>query len=216
MRDLTNMGKAFESTPLNRENLDATPIHQFEKWLNEAIAFPISEANAMTLATADSNNQPNARIVLLKKFDETGFIFFGHYDSQKGQEVSANPKASLLFWWGALNRQVRIQGSVVKIGKQESENYFRSRPLESQVAAIVSPQSKVISNKNELIQNYAALLEKNQHDVTLPECPDYWGGFKLIPHRFEFWQGGANRLHDRFAYHLDQKNLNWVISQLAP
>lgn len=216
MRDLTTMGKAFNSPPLNKENLDAAPINQFEQWLNEAIAFPIPEANAMTLATSDSNNQPNARMVLLKKFDETGFVFFGHYDSQKGQELSANPKASLLFWWGALNRQIRIQGTVTKLDKPLSEAYFHTRPLESQIAAIISPQSNIIQDKSELVHAYEKLLEKNQQNATLPDCPDYWGGFKLIPHRFEFWQGSAHRLHDRFVYEPDQKNLHWTLSQLAP
>lgn len=216
MRDLTKMGKAFEATPLKKENLDITPINQFEKWLNDAIAFPVSEANAMTLATSDSHNQPNARIVLLKKFDESGFVFFGHYDSQKAQELSANPNASLLFWWGPLNRQIRIQGNVLKIGQQESTEYFHSRPLESQVAAIVSPQSQKITNKLDLIQDYENLLNTCQDKNILPDCPDYWGGFKLVPHRFEFWQGGANRLHDRFVYEYEKNKQAWVMTQLAP
>lgn len=216
MRDLTKMGKAFEANPLKKEDLDSSPINQFENWLNDAIVFPVPEANAMTLATSDSQNQPNARIVLLKKFDDTGFVFFGHYDSQKAQELRANPKASLLFWWGPLNRQVRIQGTVTKLDKQQSETYFHARPLESQIAAIISPQSKTIPNKLNLIQDYEKLLNQYQDTEKLPNCPDYWGGFKLAPHRFEFWQGGANRLHDRFVYEQDPTTLAWSIFQLAP
>lgn len=216
MRDLTKMGKAFEATPLKKEDLDSTPINQFEKWLNDAIAFPIPEANAMTLATSDSHNQPNARVVLLKKFDESGFVFFGHYESQKAQELSANPHASLLFWWGPLNRQIRIQGTVIKEDKLKSADYFHSRPLESQIAAIVSPQSKILTDKSNLIHEYETLLNLYQDTNKLPNCPDYWGGFKLVPHRFEFWQGGANRLHDRFVYERDQKSSTWEVYQLAP
>lgn len=216
MRDLTKMGKAFEATLLKKEDLDNTPINQFEKWLNDAIAFPIPEANAMTLATSDSHNQPNARVVLLKKFDESGFVFFGHYGSQKALELTANPNASLLFWWGPLNRQIRIQGTVIKEDKQKSADYFHSRPLESQIAAIVSPQSQKITDKLNLIQEYEKLLNKYQDMNKLPDCPDYWGGFKLVPHRFEFWQGGANRLHDRFVYEYDENKRVWVIAQLAP
>ncbi len=210
------MGKDFQSQPFKKENLNASPIIQFETWLNEAIAFPIPEANAMTLTTCDSKNQPNARMVLLKKFDETGFIFFGHYDSQKAQELAANPKASLLFWWGPLNRQIRIQGSVIKEDKQKSADYFHSRPLESQIAAIVSPQSQKISDKLKLIQEYEKLLSKYQDTEQLPDCPDYWGGFKFVPNRFEFWQGNAYRLHDRFVYEHDKNTQTWGITQLAP
>jgi pyridoxamine 5'-phosphate oxidase len=216
MRDLSTMGKAFNSQPLIKELLDANPIVQFETWLNEAIALPIPEANAMTLATSDADNQPNARIVLLKKFDETGFIFFGHYDSQKGQELAHNPKASLLFWWGPLNRQIRLQGTVSKLDKKSSANYYHSRPLESQIAAIISPQSKKILDKNNLIQDYEKLLAQHQQKQELPECPDYWGGFNFMPHRFEFWQGSAHRLHDRFIYDYDKNTQAWGITQLAP
>jgi pyridoxamine 5'-phosphate oxidase len=215
MRDLTHMGKLFETPPLSLSDFDASPFVQFEQWLNKAIDEAVPEPNAMTLSTSDSANQPNARIVLLKKFDETGFIFFGHYDSQKGQELAANPKACLLFWWGSLNRQIRLQGKVVKLDKKNSAHYFHSRPLESQIAAVISPQSKKIKDKRQLIQEYKNLLNQHQQSNTLPDCPNYWGGFKFIPHQFEFWQGSAHRLHDRFIY--TQKNdKNWTISQLAP
>jgi pyridoxamine 5'-phosphate oxidase len=216
MRDLTHMGKLFDAPPLNLRDFDASPLVQFEQWLNKAIDQAVPEPNAMTLSTSDVNNQPNARVVLLKKFDESGFIFFGNYDSQKGQELAANPKACLSFWWGPLNRQIRILGAVSKEDKKLSSDYFHSRPLESQIAAIISPQSKVIQNKTTLTENYEAMLKQHHQNQTLPNCPDSWGGFKLVPNCFEFWQGGANRLHDRFVYHYDKLHSSWLITQLAP
>lgn len=216
MRDLTKMGKAFQTTPLSLTDFDASPFVQFDQWLNHAIEQAAPEPNAMVLSTADANNQPNSRVLLLKKFDETGFVFFGNYNSQKGQELSVNPKASLLFWWGPLNRQIRILGTVTKDDKKSATDYFHSRPLESQIAAIISPQSKIIEGKNKLTQAYQDLLQQHQQNHTLPDCPDYWGGFKLVPNRFEFWQGGANRLHDRFVYILNKSTHNWEITRLAP
>ena len=216
MRDLTKMGKAFDSLSLTLEHLSPSPFLQFEAWFNEAVAFPIAEPNAMALSTCDNQNQPNARMVLLKQFDETGMVFFSNYESQKAQELSTNPKASLLFWWSPLNRQVRLQGVIHKTDPKNSADYFHSRPLESQIAAIISPQSKKITDKSVLMQKHQTLLSQHQQAGTLPDCPDYWGGFKFVPHRFEFWQGNAHRLSDRFAYDYDSNTLNWVITQLAP
>lgn len=218
MRDLSKMGKAFDCPPLKISQLALSPFVQFELWLEDALMHPIPEANAMTLSTSDLNNQPNARTVLLKKYDETGFVFFGHYDSQKGQELAVNPKACLLFWWGPLNRQIRLQGSVVKLDTKSSDAYFHSRSLPSQIAASVSPQSKPLLNndKNILISEYESLLTRHQKENTLPKRPDYWGGFKFLAYRFEFWQGSAHRLHDRFIYEYHEQNQNWSIIQLAP
>ena len=218
MRDLSTMGKAFDSESLTLNQLHLNPFIQFELWLDMAIAHNIPEPNAMTLSTSDANNQPNARMVLLKKFNATGFVFFGHYDSQKAQELAVNPKASLLFYWGGMNRQVRLKGTVRKLDKKSSAAYFRARSLESQIAAILSPQSKILSEalKLALTKDYNQLLRKYQHTKQLPACPDYWGGFKFVPHQFEFWQGAAHRLHDRFVYEYNQSTKTWEIHQLAP
>lgn len=187
------------------------PFSLFEDWLNRAIEKPIHEANAMVLSTVGKDNKPSSRIVLLKEFDETkGFVFYTGYNSQKGKELEGNPFAALLFFWNVLERQIRIEGRVNKIDRQQSEEYFNSRPLESRLSAYVSPQSQPIENLDKLKQQRQELLESKQEII----CPYDWGGYALFPARFEFWQGGANRLHQRMEY--TPTHDKWTKQMLAP
>jgi pyridoxamine 5'-phosphate oxidase len=188
------------------------PVAQFRRWFDDAIAAAVPEANAMTLATVDPIGQPAARIVLLKGFDERGFVFFTNYLSRKGQELSANPKASLLFFWPALERQVRIDGTVEPTSRSESEAYFHTRPVASQIGALASQQSRVIPNRAGLEQR-AADLAKQLAGKTIP-TPDYWGGYRLTPSAVEFWQGRESRLHDRLLY--TRSGDRWKIDRLSP
>ncbi|MEX0268588.1 pyridoxamine 5'-phosphate oxidase [Leptolyngbyaceae cyanobacterium UHCC 1019] len=188
------------------------PIHQFQTWFDHAIAANLLEPNAMTLATATPNGTPSARIVLLKGVDQRGFVFYTNYNSQKGQELTANPQAALVFLWNELERQVRVAGTVEKIAAQETEAYFQSRPQSSQLGAWASEQSCVIPNREVLEQRLADLTQDYQ-DKQVPR-PPHWGGFRVIPHAIEFWQGRPSRLHDRLRYRLEAGN--WIIERLSP
>jgi pyridoxamine 5'-phosphate oxidase len=200
---------------LRRADLDANPIAQFQKWFEQAtkaLAQKEIDVNAATLATADKNGKPSARIILLKGLDERGFIFFTNYDSRKGREIAENPKASLVFYWQQLERQICIAGSIKKISREESEKYFKSRPRGSQLAAWASNQSDVVADRAALKAKWSEMEKKFPNDVPLP--PN-WGGYVLKPERIEFWQGRASRLHDRFCY-TRQKNNFWKLERLAP
>jgi pyridoxamine 5'-phosphate oxidase len=203
-------------TPENRflteDNISKNPFEQFSKWYNLALGAGLLHPDAMTLATADKNGSPSARIVLLKGFDENGFTFFTNYESRKSIELMKNPKASLLFYWEKLDKQIRIEGTVKKTSAKESKDYFQSRPKGSRLGALASPQSMVIKNREELENKYNE-LEKKYKDSGIP-FPENWGGFRLKPVYFEFWQGRDNRLHDRIAYTLEH-NL-WKTERLAP
>ena len=188
-------------------------ITQFRIWWDEAIHSQLTETNAMTLATASAEGIPDARIVLLKDFSEKGFVFFTNYNSQKGKELETNHHACLVFFWKELERQVRINGTVVKISKEESEEYFYSRPLESQIGAITSPQSAIIPNRAFLDVQLKMMTEKANRTGKV-EKPDYWGGYLVQPTSIEFWQGRASRLHDRIRYRKEKNN--WVMERLAP
>lgn len=190
------------------------PMDQFKRWFEAAMNAKLPEPNAMTLATVSPEGQPSARIVLLKGFDKAGFVFFTNYSSRKGQEMTANPKVSLVFLWLELQRQVRIEGTVTKIAAEESTRYFQSRPKGSQIGAWASPQSAVIESRSVLKKKVAALEEKFAEEKVLPR-PDNWGGYLVRPHLVEFWQGRANRLHDRIQYSLED-NGNWKLDRLAP
>ena len=197
---------------IDEKDFDPDPFVQFGQWFGVASA-AVPEANAMTLATATAEGLPSARTVLLKGCDERGFAFYTNYESKKGQELLDNPFAALLFFWKELHRQVRVTGSVVRLTREESEAYFRSRPVGSQLSAAVSAQSQPISDRATLEREYAALEARYEH-IQVP-LPDFWGGYRVVPVSFEFWQGRENRLHDRLRY-LPRPEGGWAIDRLAP
>ncbi|MCL4121660.1 UNVERIFIED_CONTAM: hypothetical protein GTU68_044138 [Idotea baltica] len=194
--------------------MENNPFVQFENWFNEAVASPINEANAMIISTADEHNQPSSRVVLLKGFNEKGFVFYTNYESKKGQNLTQNPQISILFFWDLLERQIRIEGVAEKLSFADSEKYFQSRPKGSQIGAWASPQSMLIKSREVLDNNKQMLEEKFANEEKLP-CPKHWGGYIVKPEYFEFWQGRSNRLHDRFIYEADEFD-NWEMSRLAP
>lgn len=199
--------------PLNESEVNSNPFKQFETWFREAEAAVPILPNAMTLATATSDGVPSARVVLLKGFDENGFVFYTNYRSQKGKELEANPVATLCFYWAELSRQVRITGKVTRTSRSESEVYFHTRPIDSQLGALASNQSEVISGRELLEQRMMDLL--NEHKDKRIPLPEYWGGYRVAPNVFEFWQNRESRLHDRLRYRLISDG-KWVIERLAP
>jgi pyridoxamine 5'-phosphate oxidase len=212
---IADIRREYTLAGLRCAELDADPVAQFQKWFEQATkAFAQKEidVNAATLATADKKGKPSARIILLKGLDERGFTFFTNYNSRKGRELSENPNAALTFYWAELERQVCIAGVVEKISREESENYFKSRPRGSRLAALASNQSDVVADRATLEKKWHELAEKFPGEVPLP--PN-WGGFVLRPERMEFWQGRPSRLHDRFCY-TRQKDGSWKLERLAP
>ncbi|NER96203.1 MAG: pyridoxamine 5'-phosphate oxidase [Symploca sp. SIO1B1] len=198
---------------LSETNADSNPFKQFHTWFNQALVAGLPEPNAMTLATANSEGQPSARIVLLKDYDEQGFVFYTNYQSHKGQQLLENPWGALVFWWAQLERQVRIEGRVEKVAPSESDAYFQSRPPASQLAAWASPQSQVIENRQVIDQRLQQLQEEYAgKEVTRPP---HWGGFRVVPVEIEFWQGRPSRLHDRLLYRRNQDD-SWGIQRLSP
>lgn len=199
--------------PLLDTDLDPDPVAQFTRWFEDARkAQPMAEA--MTVATARADGEVSARICLLKSFDHRGFVFFTNYNSRKGAQLHENPRASLVFWWQPLERQVRVEGAVCRTTEDESEAYFATRPRGSQIGAWVSEQSKVIAGRGDLDARFEE-LEKTYVDRPIPR-PPHWGGYRVIPILFEFWQGRQDRLHDRFAYRLRADRKDWVIERLSP
>jgi pyridoxamine 5'-phosphate oxidase len=198
---------------LDESLIDRDPIRQFQIWLDDAIAANIPLAEAMTLATATSDGRPAARMVLLKQVDHDGFVFFTNYRSAKARQLDANPFAALVFYWNLLERQVRVEGSVVRTSAEESREYFQTRPRESQIGAWASEQSEVIAGRD-VLERRARELETLYCDRDI-DCPEHWGGYRLKPERIEFWKGRVGRLHDRILYELDP-NGTWSISRLAP
>ena len=198
---------------LSESDVADNAIDQFTNWWEVAIKAGIEDINAMTLATASKESIPSARIVLLKGYDTNGFIFFTNYQSQKGKDLADNPQGALLFFWKELERQIRIDGTIDKISKEESDAYFHSRPASSRIGAWASPQSRVISNRKVIENNFLEYEEKFGIDI-IPR-PEHWGGYILQPRVIEFWQGRSSRLHDRIQYTL-QPDCNWKIERLAP
>ncbi|MCQ6959427.1 pyridoxamine 5'-phosphate oxidase [Mucilaginibacter aquariorum] len=212
-KDIENLRQDYNAASLNETDVDANPMRQFDKWFNEAINFKVHEPNAMTLATATHDGRPSARIVLLKGFNDEGFKFYTNYLSRKGKEISKNPLGALVFHWGDMERQIRIEGTIDKLDRDYSDKYFHSRPKLSQIGAVASPQSQEITSREELEQRMAQ-LEIEYADSTVPK-PSFWGGYVLRPRLIEFWQGRSSRLHDRIVYKKTD-NKNWKIVRLAP
>jgi pyridoxamine 5'-phosphate oxidase len=210
--DITNLRKNYCKYGLSRNDLEETPLKQFDKWFIQAKEAGVNEPNAMSISTVSAEGFPSSRTVLLKIYDEQGFVFFTNYTSQKAQEIDCNPNVAILFPWLDLERQIRISGQAEKISKKESFAYFTSRPRGSQLGAWISPQSKIIESRDFLQMKLAQIKSKfSNGEIPLP---DAWGGYRIVPHRFEFWQGRSNRLHDRFVY---EKNDDlWIINRLAP
>lgn len=209
---IADLRKSYERAELNEDASHADPLKQFEQWLGEAISAQVPEPNAMTLATVGANLRPSTRLQLIKGFDERGIVWFTNYDSRKGKELAANRFAALQFHWVELERVVRIEGVVEKISAEESDAYFHSRPLDSRIGAWASPQSQVISSRAVLIANAARY---GAQFLLQPPRPPHWGGYRLQPDTWEFWQGRKSRLHDRLRYTL-QGDANWLRERLAP
>jgi len=210
--NIQSLRQDYRSAELSEKDADKNPIKQFEKWFSAAIDAQLYEPNVMTLATADKSGKPNARIVLLKGFDENGFSFYTNYLSTKGKEIKKNPQVCLVFFWAELERQVRIEGKIEKLSKEASEKYFHSRPIGSQIGAIVSPQSQVITDR-QLLEEKVEELTAQYEGKTIPK-PAHWGGYIVKPTSIEFWQGRTSRLHDRIKY--DLINEKWQTNRLAP
>jgi len=209
--DLNSLRQEFASNGITRAELNDNPFIQFESWMDEATQAGLTLPNAMSLATSD-DNEIGIRTVLLKSFNEKGFVFFTNYNSKKSKQINDNPKAALLFPWLDLERQVKISGKVEKITTLESIKYFATRPKDSQLGAWASNQSSQLSSRQMLLSQFESMKEKfSKGEVPLP---DFWGGYRVVPHTIEFWQGRENRLHDRFAY--KKQSDNWVIERLAP
>jgi pyridoxamine 5'-phosphate oxidase len=200
--------------PLRESDVQADPVAQFATWFDAAKAADIRQPEAVAVATATADGVPSVRMVLLKHFDEDGFVFFTNYDSRKGAELTANPRAALLFHWEALGRQVRIEGAARPVTRAETERYVRSRPRGSQISALASPQSQVIASREALEARVTELA--GRYRDTDPPIPERWGGFRVAPEQFEFWQHREDRLHDRLLYTRDGAGGAWKIERLAP
>jgi pyridoxamine 5'-phosphate oxidase len=209
---LADLRKDYQLASLSEADVASDPIQQFSIWFEQALKSDVAEANAMSLATVNATGRPSSRIVLIKEFDQRGFSWFTNYDSNKGHDLAANPHAALLFFWSALERQVRIEGRIEKISDEENDNYFQSRPLGSRQSACASQQSQPIANRSLLEEKLKAVVnEFSDH----PPRPEHWGGYRLVPDRLEFWQGRSSRLHDRIVYTREPDG-KWVIARLQP
>ena len=209
---LADLRLDYGRASLTESDVADDPIAQFGKWFDEAMHAKVNEPNAMSVATVDAEGRPSSRIVLIKQFDARGFTWYTNYDSQKGQQLRANPHAALLFFWSELERQVRIEGTVVKTSAEESDKYFYSRPVKSQISAIASHQSATIANREQMEVNYEAVAAASGER---PVRPDHWGGYRLDPVRIEFWQGRRSRFHDRIVY-VKQADGSWAKERLQP
>jgi pyridoxamine 5'-phosphate oxidase len=210
--NIADLRKSYEKAELSETASHADPLQQFDQWLNEAIKGEVPEPNAMTLATVGPDLRPSTRVVLIKGFDARGIVWYTNYNSQKGQELAGNPYAALQFHWVEMERVVRIEGFVEKVSDEESDAYFKSRPLDSRIGAWASPQSEVISGRTVLVANAARY---GAQFMLQPPRPPHWGGYRLKPAQWEFWQGRKSRLHDRLRY-TAQADGGWLRERLAP
>ena len=211
-KSIADIRKDYRLLSFDEKDADANPTKQFSRWWDEAVESKVEEVNAMTLATSTQNGKPSARIVLLKDFDDRGFIFFTNYESHKGKELNENPFAALVFFWKEIERQIRIEGSIEKVSSEESDNYFFSRPEGSRIGAWASPQSNIIPNRDLLNDNVEKFTSEFKNNIPRPP---HWGGYRVIPKLIEFWQGRSNRLHDRLQY-TKTTNGSWKVDRLAP
>lgn len=212
MTDIADLRRQYGRAELKREDLDASPFVQFKRWMDEAVGLNLVDANAMSIATVGTSGEPSIRTVLLKAFDERGFVFYTNLESTKAKQISENPNVALLFYWREFERQVKIRGRATRLTTAEVAKYFLSRPRESRIAAWASPQSRIIDAREMLEQKFEEMVRKfSEGEVPVPS---FWGGFRVAPRTIEFWQGGAHRLHDRFQY-ADEVS-GWRIDQLAP
>lgn len=210
--NIADLRKSYEKAELSESASRADPLQQFDQWLNEAIHSEVPEPNAMTLATVGADLRPSTRVVLIKGYDARGIVWYTNYQSRKGQQLAGNPYAALQFHWVELERVVRIEGLVEKVGAEESDAYFQSRPLDSRIGAWASPQSEVIDSRAVLVSNAARY---GAQFLLQPPRPPHWGGYRLVPDRWEFWQGRKSRLHDRLRY-TRQAEGSWLRERLAP
>ena len=210
MKSIKDLRTDYQKSELNVKDLTEEPITLFQQWLSQAIAYS-NDANAFVLSTVNSNGVPSSRVLLLRDATKKGFSFFTNYSSRKSQEIEVNPNVCMNFFWPEMERQVRINGSIIRLSEQESDDYFSSRPYESRIGAWCSPQSQVIESREVLENKIQELKKKYPNEVPRPEN---WGGYTIVPNEIEFWQGRASRLHDRFLY--NKEGENWTINRLAP
>lgn len=211
-RDLSDLREDYRFGELLEDSIENDPFHQFEIWFNDAVSSSVYEPNAMTVSTVSKSLKPSSRVLLLKEFTKEGFVFFTNYLSNKAKDIENNNNVALNFFWAELQRQVRIEGVISKISKEKSEEYFKSRPRNSQLGAITSIQSSIIKNREEIEKKYKDI--EATHEGKEIKKPEHWGGYIVTPERFEFWQGRTSRLHDRIQFELI--NNNWIISRLSP